>query len=215
VQVNFEGVLTDSLHLEWTELQILSVVEYSTKSITFRSRHFFHPPIQQSKASYPGWPWYSESLRTGATAYGSNKLLNTSSIPRAVYSHYNPRHQTANRSIISHNHAESEFYILHTKVNGVRIQMCYFLCVTGFGSLIPDNSTLSSDNCEGGRSVTSVSACVYIYIYVLTISGIRNKKVLAIRVLSILILVSSLTGHDRILVTYFSLPFHHYSFYFF
>ena len=43
----------------------------------------------------------------------------------------------------------------------------------------------------------------------------EQKGVLAIRVLSILILVSSLTGHDRILVTYFSLPLHHYSFYFF
>jgi hypothetical protein len=90
--------------------------------------------------------------------------------------------------------------------------MCYFVHVTEVGSLMTENGTLSGDNCEGEKSIY-----IYIHIYdVLTISRIRNKKgILAIRVLSILILVSSLTGHDRILVTNFSLPFHHYSFYFF
>jgi len=32
---------------------------------------------------------------------------------------------------LSRYHAESKFYILDTKVNDVRIQMRYFLCVTG------------------------------------------------------------------------------------
>ena len=58
-------------------------------------------------------------------------------------------------------HAESEFYILHTKVNGVRIQMCYFICVTGFRPLVSENSTLSRDNCEGGHRVTFVRAYIY------------------------------------------------------
>jgi len=58
--------------------------------------------------------------------------------------------------------------MLQTKVNGVGIQMCYFACVTEFRSLVPANSTLHSDNCEGGHHVTFVSAymCIYIYIYI-------------------------------------------------
>ena len=45
-------------------------------------------------------------------------------------------------------HAECEFYILPSKITGVRVQMCYFVCVSGFGSLMTEKATFSSVKCE-------------------------------------------------------------------
>ena len=194
----------------------------------FKKQHKFSATGTFSVPRYNSWKARVQVGHAILSRYEQAQLLmrvTNYSVPHQfdVLSVLTTTHASTLRTELSSSryHAEGEFYILRTKVNGVRIQMFNFVCVTGFRSLVPENSTLNSDNSEGGHRVTFVRVCVvyiYIYIYIWCANHFGNsekKGVLAIRLLSILILVSSLTGHDRILVTYYSLPFQHYSFYFF
>jgi hypothetical protein len=100
-------------------------------------------------------------LRMGVTNYSKPHQLDVLSVYITTYSSTLRKEVSSSRYL-----AESEFYILRTKVNGVRIQMCYFVRVSGIGSSTTQNGTFSGDNSEGENRVKFVSAYVRIYIYI-------------------------------------------------
>jgi hypothetical protein len=93
---------------------------------------------------------------------------------------------------------------LHTKADDLWTEKCYFSSVTEFSSIVTEMVHLNLYNNEDSET--------FMHVYnVVTSPGIlkNKKKVSTIRLLSIFILVSPLTGHVCVLVTRsLSLTFH-------